>query len=321
MMGEIRIGTRGSALALRQTEAIIALLQARSPALRCKVVRIVTHGDRFREKPISAMGEEVDRGIFNTALEQAVLAGEVELATCSFKDVESDLPAGLRAVSVGVREDARDVLVSRHAGGLEALPRGAVLATSSPRRTSQLLAYRPDLRFAPLRGNVTTRVKQESRRYDGVVLAAAGLIRLGLTDHVTQWIDPAILLPAPAQAAMGCEFLAAREDIAALVASIQDPDTELCVRTEKALLVRLSGGCFAPIGVLARLEGGRLHLDCRIVSLDGNGRVEERLEGDPAAPEALVEEAVGRIAAKGGLEIVRATREHLLAGQAASPTG
>ncbi|MDH5751305.1 MAG: hydroxymethylbilane synthase [Deltaproteobacteria bacterium] len=308
MKSEYRVGTRGSDLAMQQTESIIAMMKQNYPDTGFSIVEIVTHGDRFQNKPITEMGEAVDRGIFNTALEQAVLKDEVDFATCSFKDVETDLPQGLTAVSVGRREDHRDVLVSRHGVGLADLPRGAVLATSSPRRVSQLKAFRDDFNFEALRGNVPTRVEKESKRFDGVVLAAAGMLRLGMQEHIAEYIPEEVLLSAPAQAAMGCEYLSSRDDVARLVASIQHPETELCVRLEKKLLIRLSGGCFAPIGVLAAVSGGNLRIRCRIVSLDGARRVEDEITGEPAAGEALVEELAGRIAGAGGLEIVRETR-------------
>jgi hydroxymethylbilane synthase len=314
--GTIRVGTRASALAVRQTEAIIAALQAHAPDARFKQVRVVTHGDRFRARPIAEMGEAVDRGIFNTALEEALLAGEADLTTCSFKDVQSDLRAGLVAASVLEREDPRDVLVSRHGLPLARLPQGAVLATSSPRRVSQLAAFRPDFRFAPLRGNVPTRVQRESRRFDGVILAAAGLLRLGLADHICEYLEPEVLLPAPAQGAMGCEHRADDTATAALVRAIQHPQTQACVRAEKALLVRLSGGCFAPIGVLARIAGGRMHLRCRVAALDGSRVAEAEAHGTPGDADALVEDVHARIAAQGGLELVAAVRERLTSGGA-----
>jgi hydroxymethylbilane synthase len=307
----LRVGTRGSALALRQTEAIVAAMQAHAAATRFETVQVVTHGDRFREKPITQMGEEIDRGIFNTALEDALLAGEVDLTTCSFKDVQSDLRAELVAASVLPREDPRDVLVSRHGLPLARLPQGAVLATSSPRRVSQLKAFRPDFRFVALRGNVPTRVERDAQRYDGVILAAAGLLRLGLEGHICERIDPAVLLPAPAQGAMGCEYLRSNGPAAGLVQAIQHAETEACVRAEKALLVRLSGGCFAPIGVLARMQGGRMSLHCRVAALDGSRVVEAREEGAPEDAPALVQAVGERIAAQGGLEIVGAVRDEL----------
>ncbi|HKI98935.1 MAG TPA: hydroxymethylbilane synthase [bacterium] len=309
-----RVGTRGSALALVQTQAIIAAMQAQAPEARFKQVRVVTHGDRFREKPIAEMGETVDRGIFNTALEDALLAEEVHVTTCSFKDVQSELRESLTAASVMPREDARDVLVSRHGLPLARLPQGAVLATSSPRRVSQLKAFRPDFHFVPLRGNVTTRVQREAQRYDGIILAAAGIRRLGLGEHICETIEPDVLLPAPAQGAMGCEYRAQDASVATLVRAIQHPETETCVRAEKALLVRLSGGCFAPIGVLATVADGRMRLRCRVAALDGSRVIEAEAEGTPGDAEALVEDVRARVAAQGGLEIVAAVRDHLQAG-------
>lgn len=297
---------------MRQTRAIVAMLQRQEPDLACEIVEITTHGDRFQDTPITTMGDQVDRGIFNTALEQAVLKGEVDLATCSFKDVESTLPAGLIAVSVGVREDPHDVLVSRHERPLAELPAGAVLATSSPRRISQLAAFRPDFRFEPLRGNVTTRVGRDRERFDGVVLAAAGLLRLDLQDRITQFVPEEILLPAPAQGALGCEYAQQRPDVARRVAAIQHPGTELCVRLEKALLVKLSGGCFAPVGILATVtaEDG-VALRCRVASLDGKRKVEDSVAGARAAGAELVAELAERIIAAGGQELVTEARTAL----------
>ena len=310
----LRAGTRGSELALRQTREIIALLRRSRPGLDIEIVEITTHGDRFQDVPIADMGQHIDRGIFNSALEEAVLEERVDFATCSFKDVESELPPGLKAVSVGRRVDARDVLVTPHGTPLSALPEGATLATSSPRRKSQLQAFRPDFRFHPLRGNVATRLDAasgENAKFDGVIVAGAGLIRMGLEDRIAEWIAPEILLPAAAQAAMGCEYHSERGDIAELIASIQDEDTELCARAEKQLLVTLSGGCFAPIGVLAEVEAGMLRMRCRIVSLDGR----EKAEAEAAAPRAEAEHLVAGLAenlsAQGARQIIGETRTAL----------
>lgn len=308
MSKTLRVGTRGSALALRQTHEIVDMLKRHQPSLEFEIVEITTHGDRFQETPIADMDAHIDRGIFNSALEEAILTGHVDFATCSFKDVESDLPPGVEAVPVGIRVDPRDVLVSRHGKTLAELPEGAVLATSSPRRTSQLQAFRPDFRFAALRGNIPTRVGAAAEKFDGVIVAAAGLIRLGLEDRIAEWIDGGVLLPAAAQAAMGCEFDPARGEIAELIASIQDAQCALCVLAEKKLLVTLSGGCFAPIGVLAQSRDGAFHMRCRIVSLDGRQRVDEQIEGDPVEVDELVAELAGRLTARGGKEIIQQTR-------------
>jgi len=314
-----RVGSRGSALAMHQTRQIIQAMEARNPQARFEVVEIATTGDQFPDTPISQMGDVVDRGIFNTALVQAVLAGRVDMATCSFKDVESDLPKGLEATTVLPREDVRDVLASRHRTGLAGLPQGAVLATSSPRRVSQLLAYRPDLKFQPLRGNITTRVTRDVERFDGVVLAAAGVARLSLQQNVTEWISEDILLPAAAQGALGCEYLADNLDAAKLVASITHPETELCAKAEKSFLVDMSGGCYAPIGIWAQALAGRLSMRCRIVSLDGRRKVEERAEGSVSDPAQVVRELAAKARAKGGAEIVRETREAILDNRPMAP--
>jgi len=240
-----------------------------------------------------------------------VLEGRADLATCSFKDVESQLPEGLVAVSVGKREDPRDVLLSRHGVPLERLPQGAVLATSSPRRISQLQAFRPDFRFQALRGNVTTRSGRDVERFDGVILAAAGLRRLDLAGRITQMIPEQVLLPAPAQGALGCEYAASRPDVAALVASIQDPETERCVRLEKAMLVRLSGGCFAPVGILAQEQGGTLHLRARVVSLNGRHKAAAERHGAPGAGPVLMRTLADQLLLAGAADLIAETRETL----------
>ncbi|HUJ74598.1 MAG TPA: hydroxymethylbilane synthase, partial [bacterium] len=305
----LRVGTRASALALRQTHAILHMLRARQPHLQAEIVEISTHGDRFQNTPITHMGNELERGIFNSALEQALLEERVDVATCSFKDVESSLPPGVVAVSVGPREDPRDVLISRHGLPLERLPRDAVLATSSPRRVSQLAAFRADLRFEPLRGNVNTRVLKDPERFDGVVLAAAGVRRLDLAAHITQVIPEQVLLPAPAQGALGCQYLAQRQDVAALVGSIQDQETETCVRLEKALLVRMSGGCFAPVGVLAQMQEGRLVVRCRIAALNGRVVLEDQEQGAPANGPAMVDVLARRLLERGAGQLIEASRQ------------
>ena len=314
-MKTYRVGSRASALAMTQTRTIIAWLKEKRPEAHFEIVEITTHGDRFRDTPITQMGNEVERGIFNSALEAAVLAGEVDFATCSFKDVESDLPHNLTAVTVGPREDTRDVLVSRLSSGLGALPQHAVLATSSPRRTSQLTALRPDLKFEPLRGNINTRVEERVNDFDGIILAAAGLYRLGLEKHIAEHIPHEVLLPAPAQGALGCEYASDRPDVAELIALITEPQTEMAVRAEKKLLVTLSGGCFAPIGAYAHTQGDLMHLQGRVVSLDGNQRAEAEVSG-PWNTQEAIEELVANVAQQlrdnGAQPLVDAAREHLL---------
>lgn len=307
----IRVATRGSDLAMAQTHAIVARMREVAPDREFEIVTIVTHGDRFQHKPIAEMGETLERGIFNTALEEAVLSGEASLATCSFKDVESDLPEGLVAESVLEREDTRDVLVTRHGCGLAELPQGAVLATSSPRRTSQLRAYRPDLQFEPLRGNVPTRVLRDVARFDGVIVAAAGVRRLGLEHTISEYLPPEVLLSAPAQGAMGCEYLAANTEMADLVRAIQHAETQLSASSEKALLVALSGGCFAPIGVHAQVRDGQLHMACRIVSADGARKV-ELADSAPTHDAAMLIARIREAAmAEGAGEIIAETRSML----------
>jgi len=310
----LRIGTRGSALALAQTDMIVQWLQLVEPETTFEVVELVTHGDRHADTPITAMGDKVERGIFNSGLEEAILRRRVDLATCSFKDVESELPAGLVAMSVGPRADTRDVLISRHGCGLRQLPPNASIATSSPRRISQLRMIRPDLRFHPLRGNIPTRVQRAATDFDGVVIAAAGLIRLAMREHITEWIRHELLLPAAAQGALGCEFLDERDDLHRLVRPLQVADTELCTRAEKNLLIGLTGGCYAPIGVLAQVQRGSFALQARVVSLDGRASASGTVRGARHQSEELVRELCDGLIRQGAGRIIEDTREGLLAG-------
>lgn len=309
----LRVGTRSSALARHQTDTIIAMLTARAPECQFEVVPLVTEGDRFAETPIAELGEALDKGIFNSALEEAVLSGEVDFATCSFKDVESTLPGGLVALTVGAREEPRDVLITRHKLPLSKLPPGAVLATSSPRRASQLLRFRPDFSITPLRGNVNTRVEREAARFDGVILAAAGVRRLGLEAHIQQVLPVELMLPAPAQGALGCQFSLAREDIANLLRTICRAETEACVNAEKRLLTALSGGCFAPVGALATLENDVITLRARVVSPDGKRTVEDALDAPAGQWLELAEQLAQRMRAQGASEVIAETRAGLLA--------
>ena len=307
----LKVGTRGSALAMRQTEMILGRLKTLHPEIEFEIVEITTHGDRFGETPITEMGEHIDKGIFNSGLEEAMLEKRVDFVTCSFKDVESELPGGIVAIPVFEREDPRDVLLTRHGVSLADLPSNAVLATSSPRRSSQLRAFRDDFQFHPLRGNLTTRASKAVETFDGVIVAAAGMVRMGFKDRITEWISPEILLPAAAQAAMGCEYLEEREDVAKILAPLRHEETEICVMAEKKLLVTMSGGCFAPIGTLATIEGDTLRLQSRIVSLDGKQKAEGEASGARSNTEGVIATLASQLSDQGGKEIIVETRNQM----------
>ncbi len=286
MSEPIRIGTRGSPLALAQAREVAARLAAAHPGLSpAAIVVIRTTGDRVQERPLAELG---GKGLFTKELEEALLGGAIDLAVHSLKDVPTLLPEGLVIDCVLPRADPRDVLLSgaQAARALEALPAGATLGTSSLRRAAQALALRPDLVILPLRGNVGTRLAKLARgEATATLLAAAGLARLGLAPAGAAVLDPAEMLPAVAQGAIGIERRQADEAVAALLGPLNHPVSRTAVTAERALLATLDGSCRTPIAALARLTGDRLSLDALVVNPDGSGLRRTRISG--AAGDAL----------------------------------
>lgn len=281
----LRIGTRGSALALWQAEWVKAALQTRHPAQWVELVIIKTQGDKILDVPLAKVG---GKGLFVKELEEALLAGEIDLAVHSMKDVPAVIPEGLELAVILEREDPRDVLLSTRYTGLTTLPRGGVVGSSSLRRQSQLLHLRPDLQVVSLRGNVNTRIgKLESGQFDAILLAAAGVKRLQLTRHVVEYLDPRQMIPANGQGAIGIETRQADARMAALLAPLNHPPTWLCVRAERAFLATLEGGCQVPIAGHARLHGETLTLLGRVASLDGTEMITREMEAPAAEPESL----------------------------------
>lgn len=280
------LGTRGSRLALWQAERVGSLLRERWPGLEVEVRTIDTRGDRRPDVSIPELG---GKGVFTAELEAALLEGEVDLAVHSLKDLPTELPEGLATLGVPERADPRDALVwPGGEGGIEALPEGSVVGTSSLRRQAQLLALRPDCRVEPIRGNVGTRVeKARDGDYDAVILAAAGLRRLELDGEITAMLDSPAWLPAPAQGAIGVEGRSDDGTTRRVVAGVEDPDVAAEVTAERAFLSEVEGGCRVPIGARARLEDGRLRLDVTVLSPDGEREVRESAGGDADEPERL----------------------------------
>jgi hydroxymethylbilane synthase len=266
----LRIGTRGSALALWQANHIRQRL-AEIHGVEAKLVRIRTSGDQFRSAAIAQVSQNTGtKGVFIKELEDALLGGTVDLAVHSMKDVPTETPDGLAFPAITKREDVRDCLVSRAGLTLDGLPSGARIGTSSLRRQSQLLLHRPDLAVLDLRGNVDTRLKKvAAASFDAVVLARAGLERLGASDKITEVLPTEIMLPAVGQGALGVETRARDKKTSELVAALDDADTRACVMAERALLRELQGGCQAPIGAWARLGAGGLLLEACVLSPDG----------------------------------------------------
>lgn len=265
-MSVIRVGTRGSALALAQTRAFVADLTA--AGLTCETVVVKTDGDVNPTQLVELAGRLGGTGIFTSALRDALLAGTIDLAVHSLKDLPTSAVDGLVLAVVPERADPADVLVSTHGGGIEGLPAGARVGTGSPRRTVQLLALRPDLVVEPIRGNVDTRLSMVGRDYDAVVLAAAGLARLGLTGVGAVPIPTDVMVPAPGQGALAVEARSADLGAEWLVAvtALDHRDSRDRVCAERVLLATLDAGCTAPVGALARIDpvSGELHLDAAV---------------------------------------------------------
>lgn len=293
----LRVGTRGSALALAQTRAVTAALAAARPGLRCDEVVITTRGDRVTDRPFAAIGS---RGIFARDIEAALLDGQIDLAVHSLKDLESDLPAGLAIGAMLPRADPRDALVSPKGYRLATLPAGARVATSSIRRAALLRHRRPDVRVEPIRGNVPTRLRRaEERGDDGLILAAAGLDRLGLGGHIAERLDPAGFLPEAGQGAIAVQVRAADAALRALLAAVHDAATAACCRAERACVAALEGSCQTPIAAYARHRDGSLHLAALVCSPDGSRLLRREGQGGADDPEALGR-AVARALLEGG---------------------
>lgn len=303
---EIVVGSRGSTLALWQTEYVIRRLQQLRPDLTFTMKRIKTEGDQSPDVPLAAVGS---RGVFVKEIEAALLAGEIDLAVHSLKDLPSQTTAGLTLAAIPEREDARDVFISRHGCRLLDLPQGARVGTSSPRRAAQVLALRPDLQIVNLRGNVDTRLrKAETDAYDGVVVAAAGLRRLGYEDRVTEYLSFEVCLPAPGQGALAVETRAGDEEIVELASPLDDAATRQAVAAERALILALGGGCQTPIGAYAYVRESTLELAGVVASPDGRRIIRGRVIGDSADPLALGRELAGRLIANGAVDIIESTK-------------
>jgi hydroxymethylbilane synthase len=266
---KIRIGTRGSPLALaqaRQVAARLAATHALAPE-QCELVIIKTTGDKITDRPLIEAG---GKGLFTKELEEALFAGDIELAVHSMKDMPAVLPQGLAISAILEREDPRDAFVSLKYASLDAMPAGAVIGTSSPRRQAQVLRARPDLHVVGFRGNVETRLRKlEEGVADATFLACAGLNRLGLSQHITAAMPTDLMLPAVAQGAIGIEIRSDDDATARLIAPLNDAATALCVTAERAYLAQLEGSCRTPIAGLAELDGNALRVRGEILTPNG----------------------------------------------------
>ena len=306
MSRPLRIGTRGSDLALWQARHVARRLAELPGAPAAEIVEIKTEGDRVLDQPLSQIE---GKAFFTKEIEEALASGAVDLAVHSLKDLPTELPPGLALGAVLEREDPHDVLLAREGGTFESLPAGARIGTSSLRRRALLARWRPDVALVDLRGNVPTRVRRlEEGRYDAIVLAAAGVRRLGLESHVSQSLPFERVLPAVAQGAVAVEIRAGDTDTAAWVSRLEHSVTRLETMAERALLERLEGGCQVPVGALARVTGGQLELIAVVCSLDGRRAVEGRRQGPRDRAVELGTQLAGELVASGAGEILAAVR-------------
>jgi hydroxymethylbilane synthase len=296
----IRIGTRGSPLALAQAREVQQRLEAAhgAGAFAIEIHAIHTTGDRIQDRPLSEAG---GKGLFTKEIEEALLEGRVDLAVHSMKDMPTVLPTGLAVTCYLPREDVRDAFISAKAGTLAELPAGSVVATSSLRRQAQARHLRPDLRIAEMRGNVETRLRKLAEgQGDATLLAMAGLKRLGLVDRVTAPVPVEEMLPAVAQGAIGVEVREGDEAAARMLGAINHEPTALAVTAERAFLAKLEGSCRTPIAALGELVGGRFQFRGMILTPDGNQAHAARREGRPAEAVKLAVDAAEELLAKAG---------------------
>ncbi len=303
MRKQIRIGTRGSALALWQAEWVKSELEKKYPGTTVSLTKIKTTGDKILDVPLAKVG---GKGLFVKEIEEAMLAGEIDIAVHSMKDVPTFFPDGLHLSCITKREDPRDALLSRNKVKFRDLPKGANVGTSSLRRQAQLMNVRPDFVIHQLRGNVDTRLRKlKEGQYDAIILAAAGVKRLGLAENVTEYIDPEISLPAIGQGALGIECRVDDRELNDLIAFFNHADTRISVTGERALLRRLEGGCQVPIACYGEMKSGKLHLTGLVGSVDGTRIIKDDIEGAPDKAEKLGVTLAEKLLARGADVILR----------------
>lgn len=301
-MRPLRIGSRGSALALWQANHVRDQL-AKIAGAEPEIVIIKTSGDNFQQVAIAQIGV---KGVFIKELEEALLDQRVDLAVHSMKDVPTEVPAGLGFAAICRREDPRDCVLSRSGKPLADLPAGARVGTSSVRRQAQLRRFRPELTFCELRGNVDTRIRKlEQGDYDAIVLAKAGMDRLGLTGKIAEVISTEVCLPAAGQGALGIETRADDAAVVAAVAQLDHAETRAAVTAERALLAELEGGCQLPLGAWARIEQGRLVLDGCVISPDGTDYVRRGCSDSAKRPEQAGRELARLLLEAGAARILK----------------
>ncbi len=308
MKNKVVIGTRGSKLALWQAEWVKSELQRMNPGLDVELNRIKTTGDKILDVPLAQVG---GKGLFVKEIEEALLRGEADLAVHSMKDVPTEFPEGLHLAVICRREDPRDAFITRiengqfEIGRFEDLPQGASIGTSSLRRSCQLLSIRPDVRIIQLRGNLDTRLRKlDEKEFDAIILAAAGVKRLGWSQRITEIIPPETSLPAIGQGAIGIECRVGDEFINKLISPLNHDETSVCVRAERACLKRLEGGCQVPIAAYARLSEGKIVMDGLVGSVSGDRIIRSHSEGRPEDSEVLGKKLAEDLLSRGADKIL-----------------
>jgi hydroxymethylbilane synthase len=298
----VKIGTRGSKLAMTQSTWVKKQIEAKHEDVRVELVRIKTRGDKILDSPLSLIG---GKGLFVKEIEEALVRGDVDLAVHSMKDVPSEIPEGLELGVFPEREDPRDAFISFQYKGIDDLPEGSRVGTSSLRRGAQLLHRHPDLELVPVRGNVDTRLRKlESGEFDSLVLASAGLRRLGLEKRISQILPTHEMLPAVAQGALGLEMRRDNGDLFKVLSFLNHGPTEVTIRAERAFLKELEGGCQVPIAGHASVEGKDLVLSGMVAEPDGTRLIRDDISGDRDRPEELGTELAGRLLQQGADRIL-----------------
>jgi hydroxymethylbilane synthase len=307
--GKLIVGTRGSELALWQSRFVQSRLSSFFPSLHIELIVIKTLGDKILDSPLAKIG---GKGLFTKELEKALLEGSIDVAVHSMKDIPTQIPEGLQIGAITEREDVHDIFIAHPKKSytkIEDLPQGAKIATGSLRRRSQLLHWRSDLVVIDLRGNLNTRLKKlEESNWDGMILARAGIKRLGWEDRITQILPFELMLPAVGQGALGIELRFGDERVSNTVSPLHHFETAQAVLGERSFLRYLEGGCQIPIGTHGRIENGRFVLDAVIGSMDGTKTVKGHIAGDPEQSESLGKELAAQLLERGGREILHAIR-------------
>ncbi|MCP9455393.1 MAG: hydroxymethylbilane synthase [Nitrospira sp.] len=299
----LTIGTRGSQLALRQSEWVREQIRAVAPDVHVTLCTIRTTGDKILDVPLAKIG---GKGLFVKEIEEALRAGTIDLAVHSMKDVPAQMPAGLDLLCVPPREDVRDALISKGGHSLKTLPPRSVVGTASLRRQAQLLHVRPDLHIQMLRGNLDTRLRKlKEGGFDAIVLASAGLHRLGWAGAITEYLDPLVSLPAIGQGALGIQGRKDDTFVRSILEPLNDAVTWTAVTAERAFLCRLQGGCQVPIAAHATVSAGRVLLDGLVASVDGRIVIRDQIEGPAGEAIALGTDLAERLLAKGAEKILR----------------